>query len=29
MFPIIGNVALLCATVALFFGTTRLDRTRK
>jgi hypothetical protein len=26
MIPLIGNVALLCATVALFVGTTRLNR---
>ena len=29
MIPVIGNVAMLCATVALFFGTTRLNRRRK
>jgi hypothetical protein len=26
MVPVIGNVALLCATIALFVGTMRLDR---
>lgn len=29
MVPVIGNVALLAATVALFLTTTRLDRVRR
>ena len=28
MVPIIGNLSLLCAAVALFVGTLRLDRRR-
>ena len=29
MIPIIGNVFVLCATLALFFGTTHLQRRRR